>query len=124
MPEFDITCLEPAQIDRALPLLRLTDAGKSPQQWRDQAAAAMKDGGGMIAISAEDGLVHGLALFHPPRASPLGNVLQVDELIAIEISRKAPVRRMLLKALSQMAARLDCISLAMPAQQGFAASPP
>jgi hypothetical protein len=113
MPDLSVACLEGSHVERALPLIRLVAPQVSGEEWRDQAAGAVEKGGGVIAVSAEDGLIHGIALFQPRNMLRLGRVLQVDDVITTELNRKAPVHRLLLDTLAHLARTLECTSLAM-----------
>jgi len=118
MPDLKVGCLEEAELDRALPLVRLVAPQVTPKSWRRQATDAFDRGGGVIAVTAEDGLIHGVALFQPRQMLRLGKVLQVDDLITMEMSRKAPVHELLINTLTHLARSLECQSLAMSIPAG------
>lgn len=113
MPTLRVDCLAGPQLDLALPLVRSVAPRISLEEWRAQANDAIDHAGGVIAAFAEDGLVHGVALFQPRTMLRLGRVLQVDDLITMEMSRKAPVHRLLIDTLFHLARSLQCRSLTM-----------
>lgn len=113
MPTLRADCLTGPQLELALPLVRLVAPEVTMEEWRDQAQRAINLAGGVIAVFAEDGLVHGIALFQPRTMLRLGRVLQVDDLITMEMSRKAPVHRLLIDTLIHLARSLQCRSLTM-----------
>lgn len=114
MLDLKVACLDGSQLENALPLVRLIAPCLTAREWRAQVAVMIGSGGGVLAVSAEDGLIYGVALFHPRKMLRLGKVLQVDDIITMEISRKAPVHRLLVETLAGLAETLDCHSLAMP----------
>lgn len=123
MPELTVRRLGESELELAWPLLRGRSGETSPGGWRRFAERLLRRGGGVVGIAAEDGLLHGIATFEPVTRARSGRVLQVDNLVTFELSRKAPVRNALCAALADFARALQCeaVSVAHP-NRGFVAN--
>ena len=62
-------------------------------------------------VSAEDGCLHGIATYEPITKGISGRVLNVEIMVAFELSRRAPVRQALCDALLGFARLFDCDSV-------------
>ena len=122
MPHFTVTTLESDQLAAVWPLVRTAVPGLAPAGWTEFAEALIERGGGIVAVAAEDGAFHGIATYEPAEKLGLGKVLKVETLVAFELSRRAPVRRLLCEALDRLAALLGCTAVAVSTtNRGFAA---
>ena len=107
MPDLRIFPLEGPQVDLAFSLLRsATDI--TPEQWRSFADELIAAGGGIVAAEADNGCLHGLAVYRRLGTLRHGHALQVELLVAYELSRQAPVRKALCAALEEIARDSDC----------------
>lgn len=107
---FDVAELAAERLDEAYPLVR-SARGASAAQWRDFVAALRTAGGGLLAASAADGRIHGVAAWRPCFCLVDGNVLVVDLVAAMEISAPARVRPALCAALSRLGRERACGAL-------------
>ena len=110
MPNLQIVSLGPDRLSEAYPLVRAAaqvDAG----QWQAYSQALLQDGGGILAVSAGDGCLHGLAAYREAGSLRHGRSLQVDLIVAFELSRLGPVRKALVAALETLARARGCHSL-------------
>lgn len=107
MPDLRIFPLEKPQVDLAFPLVR-SAADISPERWRSFARELIAAGGGIVAAQADSGCLHGLAVYRPLGTLRYGRALQVELLVAYELSRQAPVREALCVALEETARDSDC----------------
>jgi hypothetical protein len=116
MPDLRIRQLDRDDVERAWSLVRSKSQISSLSEWKRFAHDLFERGGGVIAVSAEDECLHGIATYEPIRTKDSGSVLQVDTMIAFELSRNAPVRSALCDALTGFARLFDCdsVRLAMP----------
>ena len=116
MPRLTIRQLDRDNLDCAWPLVRTRPQFSSPSGWRRFANNLFERGGGIIAVSAEDGCVHGIATYEPVTKRDSGRILKVEILVAFELSRRAPVRQALCDALVGFARLFDCttVDLLMP----------
>lgn len=113
MPHFTVTELERADLAAAWPVVRAAAPGLDPERWQSFAEALIDRGGGVIGVAAEDGGLHGIATYDPVEKLHQGKVLKVDTLVSFELSRRAPVRRLLCEALDRLAHLLGCDALAV-----------
>lgn len=116
MPALRIRQLDLDDVARAWPLVRAKSQIVSLSKWTRFASDLFERGGGVIAVSAEDGCLHGIATYEPMLTKSFGHVLQVDTLVAFELSRRAPVSHALCDALIGFARLFDCgaVRVTMP----------
>jgi hypothetical protein len=116
MPDLRIRQLDRDDVARAWPLVRSKSRIASLSHWKRFAHDLFERGGGVIAVSAEDGCLHGIATYEPTMTKSFGHVLQVDTLVSFELSRRAPVRHALCDALTGFARLFDCdaVRVTMP----------
>lgn len=113
MPELTVRTLKESELDQAWPLVRGRSAETTIGGWRRFARRLVRRGGGILAVAAEDGLLHGVATFEPVTRVRSGRVLQVETLVSFELSRRAPVRNALCAALTDFARGLQCEAVAV-----------
>jgi len=116
MPGLTIIDLEPDELARAWPLVRIVSPWLNPEAWRGSAEELIAHGGGVISVVAPDGCLHGVATYEPIDKSRAGRVLYVETLVTFELSRRAPVRQYLCDCLERLAPALGCdaIAVSMP----------
>jgi hypothetical protein len=111
---FAIGQLREDQLLDAWPVVRMANVHANSEWWIDEAAALMKRGGGVLAARAPNGTIYGVATYEVAKRAPLGRVLAVDILITFELSRRAPARKSLTKALELLASAFDCRGIVLP----------
>jgi hypothetical protein len=113
MPDLKARELTAEEISEVWPLARTTSHNCSPLGWERQARRIASHGGGVVGVTAEDGLFHGIATYEPVQRLRDGRVLQVATIASFELTRNAPVRRALLDELQRVASRLGCEAVAI-----------
>lgn len=113
MLQFTVHHLTETELASAWPLVRATRSPPDLERWLLLARALMSRGGGVLAVSAEDGLIHGIATYEPVHKPEVGQVLEVRTLATFELSRRARVRRILCQALDQLARSTGCVAVAV-----------
>lgn len=108
MPKLIIRTLAQSELELAWPLLRGRSSATSASSWRRLAERLLRRGGGIVGVTAEDGLLHGVATFEPVAKAQSPRVLRVDTLVTFELNRAAPVRAALRAALDGFARSLHC----------------
>jgi hypothetical protein len=116
VPGLTIIDLEPDELARAWPLVRMVSPWLNPAAWQGSAEELIAQGGGVISVVAPDGCLHGVATYEPIDKSRAGRVLYVETLVTFELSRRAPVRQYLCDCLERLAPALGCdaIAVSMP----------
>lgn len=110
MPELAVFPLEQSQLGEAYPLVRAA-ARVTADQWESYAQRLLEEGGGILAVTAEDNRLHGLAAYRELDSLRHGPSLQVDVVIALELGGPGPVRQALCRALEDVARSQGCKSL-------------
>jgi hypothetical protein len=118
----DVAALAAERLDEAYPLVR-SARGASAAQWRDFVTALRTAGGGLLAATAADGRIHGVAAWRPCFCLVDGNVLVVDLVAAMEISAPARVRPALCAALAFLGRERGCGALLFVKPGGRAVAP-
>ena len=108
MPEFRLSHLSPDQMDMAYGLVRIAMPETHLPEWQSYARSLLGSGGAVLALTAPDGTIHGLASYMPEPSLRHGKVLRVDTFIAFELSRRAPARKALCDGLQATAEELGC----------------
>lgn len=100
--------LDGAATAAAWSLVRLGQPELKGERWQQKAQLLRLRGGGVLGLIVENGALMGVATYEPVEKAMFGPVLQVDLLVTAEVSRKAPLRRLLMDALGEVAAKLGC----------------
>ena len=124
MPDLRIRQLDREDVARAWPLVRSKSRLSSLSGWNRFAHDLFERSGGIIAVSAEDGCLHGIATYEPITKGNSGRVLNVEIMVAFELSRRAPVRQALCDALLGFARLFDCDSVRVTTPDGTVAEHP
>lgn len=95
--------LDERDLPAAWPLVRGEAAVPDYAQWVSLARSVIAGGGRVLGVEAEDGVLHGVALYAPAAEVGAGRMLEVATLATFELSRRAPVRRALCEALVRLA---------------------
>lgn len=91
----------------AYPLIR-RQARVGPERWQEFGRQLSSSGGGVLAVRAEDGRVHGVAAYLPVVSLTHGNALRVEAIAAFELGHASLVRNALSAALDKLARSLRC----------------
>lgn len=110
MAKLRASLLDVEQAREAYPLVR-HKARVSVEQWIGFCAYLGSCGGGVLAVRAETGQIHGIAAYLPTQSLRLGRALRVEVFVAFEMWPAFAVRDRLLTALDDIAEQLDCATL-------------
>jgi len=107
MPRLTACSLEADSMAEAFPLIRRL-ARVCLDQWQEFGRRLAERGGGIVAVRAEDHMVHGVAAWLPIASLRHGKALRVEAIAAFELGRSAPVRKALANALDSVARNHGC----------------
>lgn len=107
MPDLSLSRLDEGQLALAYPLIR-SAARVSLDRWKTFARQLIASGGGILAVEADGGCLHGVAAFRQVGSLRFERSLQIEILVAFELSRMAPVRRTLCAGLEDIAREMGC----------------
>ncbi|MCL6740690.1 hypothetical protein LZ518_06030 [Sphingomonas sp. RB56-2] len=107
MPRLLVSNLELERVSEAYPLIRRT-ARVGPERWEAFCRQLAKQGGGVLAVLAEDRRVHGVAAYLPVASLRHGSALRVEAIAAFELSHVSLVRNVLSGALNELAREKGC----------------
>jgi hypothetical protein len=107
MPDLSLSRLDEGQLALAYPLIR-SAARVSLERWESFARQLFASGGGILAVAANDGCLHGVAAYRQVGSLRFERSLQIEILVAFELSRTAPVRRTLCDGLEDIAREMGC----------------
>jgi hypothetical protein len=110
MPRLLVINLEPERLSEAYPLIR-RQAQVGPKQWEAFCRQLAEQGGGVLAVLAEDQRVHGVAAYLPVASLRHGSALRVEAIAAFELSHVSLVRNALSAALDELARKKGCEAL-------------
>lgn len=116
MLHFTIETLKHDRLADAWPVARMCAGHANPDWWVHEADLLIGRGGGVLAVRAPDGMVHGIATYEPIESQFSGRILAVDLLTTFELSRKAPAKSALCAALDDLSLALECdaVAFALP----------
>lgn len=115
MLQFTVIQLNQNELPSAWPLVRSVAPERDLQQWLDFANSLRTRGGGVMAVAAEGGTIQGVAAYRVVDRDDLGRLLHVDPFVTFELTRRAPVRRVLGEALERLARHRECRAVAAAA---------
>lgn len=107
MQDLNVQYLSMKQLARAYPLVR-TATRVSQQRWEEFGRELIADGGGVLAVIAPDGCVHGVAAFRPASSLRHEQSLDVEVIVAFELSGDDRVREALCHELERIATARGC----------------
>jgi hypothetical protein len=117
MPDLHVLCLEGDDLALAYPLVR-SSARVGPEQWMAFAGGLIAGGGGVLGARADGDCLYGLATFRPLNTLRHGRALYVELVVAVELSRRQPVRDVLLHELNRIAHDRACPSILLTIPAG------
>lgn len=111
--KFVVRQLKPSQISQVFPLAELLAEGLSAEQWSDYAAALIESAGdeghcGFITVQNERGIVYGLSAYRLRRDLYQGQVLEIENFAALDLTGGKSATRALLAALEHLAEQRNC----------------
>jgi hypothetical protein len=110
MPDLTVKPLDEQELGLAYPLV-LRAARIGQDRWAAFARELLGAGGGIIGAMSEDNQLLGVAAYRRLGSLRHESTLQIDVIVAFELSRLAPVRKSLCAALERIACDQDCASL-------------
>lgn len=113
MQHFTISQPGPGVIAQAYPLVRMTAPEVTLEQWREHAGRLFATGGGILAVSAGDSSLLGLATYRPEEDLRHGRVLRIDTIVTFELSHTSPARQALCEGLDRLARELGCSAVTL-----------
>lgn len=107
MPKLVVSNLEPERMAEAYPLIRRM-ARVGPERWEAFGRQLADQGGGVLAVRAEDERVHGVAAYLQVASLKHGDALRVEAIAAFELGHISLVRSALSAALDKLARQKGC----------------
>jgi hypothetical protein len=114
MSKFAVEHLSDDRLADAWPVVCMSHSHANVEWWISEAAAVIGRGGGVLAASALDGTIYGVATYEVAKKAVLGRVLAVGTLVTFELSRRAPARHALCDALDLLGHAFVCRSVVLP----------
>jgi hypothetical protein len=115
MLQLDVVELDYDDIPLAWPLVRTATPQLGLDAWRAAAESVIDRGGGVLAVTAADRALHGVATYEAIEKPSFGRVLHVETLVTFELRVRAPARRALIEALIQLSSALGCCEIVISA---------
>jgi hypothetical protein len=107
MPKLSVINLEPEYMAEAYPLIRCLGHIKL-EQWEEFGRRLAEQGGGVLAVRAEDMCIHGVAAYLPTASLKHRRALRVETIAAFEFGHSLLVRSTLSTALDDLAREKNC----------------
>lgn len=95
------------RLAEAYPLVR-TATRVSQERWEEFGRELLEGGGGVLAVTAADKCLHGIAAYRPNRNLRHEQSLEVEVIVAFDLRGDDRVRQALCQELDRMAAELHC----------------
>lgn len=99
--------LGPERLAEAYPLVRAATR-VSQERWEEFGRELLEGGGGVLAVTAADKCLHGVAAYRPNRNLRHEQSLEVEVIVAFDLRGDDRVRQALCQELDRMAAELHC----------------
>lgn len=107
MQDLKVESLQVERLADAYPLIR-SATRVSQQRWEEFGRELIDGGGGVLAVSAPDSCIHGVAAFRPSPNLRHEQSLDVEVIVAFELRGDDRVREQLCSTLEQVAATYRC----------------
>lgn len=123
MQDLTVEALDAAQLTRVYPLIR-SATRVSLARWEEFGRELLVGGGGVLAVSAPDNCIHGVAAYRPSRNLRHDQSLDVEVIVAFDLRADDRVRQALCQELERIAADLGCgaLNFTVPARSAAPAS--
>ena len=105
--ELTVEPLSTERLAEAYPLVR-TATRVSQERWEDFGRELLDGGGGVLAVTAADKCLHGVAAYRPNRNLRHEQSLEVEVIVAFDLRGDDRVREALCRELDRIAAGLRC----------------
>lgn len=115
--QFDIVELDQDALLLAWPLVRTSSSYSQFERWQESAENLIDRGGKVLAVTALDGALHGVATYEAVEQAHFGRILQVDTFVTFELNGSAPVRSALMTQLRWASKVLDCSGMIISASR-------
>lgn len=112
MPDLKLRNLAGRQLLEAYPLVR-SATRVSQERWEEFGRELIAGGGGVLAVTAPDGCIHGVAAFRPRHNLRHRQSLDVEVFVAFELGSDHRVRERLYAALERLGENLGCETLTL-----------
>lgn len=112
MPDLEVQILGHERLTDAYPLVRSATRVSLPR-WEEFGRQLAAVSGGVLAVIAPDGCIHGVASFRPRPNLRHRQSLDVEVFVAFELPGTKGVRTMLYEGLERLAAERRCESLTL-----------
>ena len=110
MPDLIVRTLSADRLAQAYPLIR-SATRVSLSRWEEFGADLVRAGGGVLAVSAPDSCVHGVAAYRPGPKLRHESCLDVEVIVAFELRGNDLVRKTLCRELERIAVEQGCATL-------------
>ena len=110
MPDFSVEPIGPDRLAEVYPLIR-TAIGVSLDRWEEFGRALLGSGGGVLAVSAPDECIHGVAAYRPNQNLRHAQSLDVEVLVTFELAQEDLVRQALCRHLDRIAVEQGCAAV-------------
>ena len=105
--ELAVKTLNAGRLAEAYPLIR-TATRVSQERWEEFGRELLEGGGGVLAVTAADKCLHGVAAYRPSRNLRHEQSLEVEVIVAFDLHGDDRVRTALCRELDRIAAKLHC----------------
>lgn len=110
MPNLSVQFVGADELAQLYPLIR-SATRVSLERWDEFGRELLRRGGGVLAVTAPDACVHGVAAYRPSRNLRHEQSLEVEVIVAFELRGDHQVREMLCAELERIAATFGCSAL-------------
>ena len=107
MQDFTVESLKTGQLAQVYPLIR-SATRVSLERWEEFGRELLTNGGGVLAVTAPDQCIHGVAAYRPSRNLRHEQSLDVEVIVAFDLRGDDRVRESLCRQLERIAAGLRC----------------
>lgn len=110
MPDLNVQTLGADRLAQVYPLIR-SAARVSLSRWEEFGQGLVRAGGGVLAVTAPDACVHGVAAYRPGPSLRHDRSLDVEVIVAFELRGNDLVRETLYRELERIAVEQRCATL-------------
>jgi hypothetical protein len=110
MQDLTVETLGSGRLAQVYPLIR-SATRVTLERWEEFGRQLVASGGGVLAVIAPDECIHGAAAYRPGRNLRHEQCLDVEVIVAFDLSGDDRVRAALCRELERIAAKLECTAL-------------
>ena len=107
MPDLSVKSIDTSGLAHVYPLIR-SATRVSLKRWTEFGEDLLGAGGGILAVTAPDGCIHGVAAYRPRRDLRHEQSLDVEVIVAFDLSGDDHIRESLCGELERIAAERGC----------------